>query len=185
MTRFYFSFLVSENCGFLDMGRPRWRKDGSVIHSYHCFWALPAQSLLGPRPKELMTTSHCLIWDSPNLEGQVPVCISPRNRVAQLYSRALEFAFRRFLRLAALWWRYSNTPPWWIDSCAASAYNISAQIASKTPFLCYSACLFLLICLMYCYSLQIKMGLKKIVMIVTESLPSNGSCIVVYFFVVA
>jgi hypothetical protein len=27
--------------------------------------------------------------DSPNLEGQVPVCISPRNRVAQLYPQAL------------------------------------------------------------------------------------------------
>jgi hypothetical protein len=29
------------------------------------------------------------IWDSPNLEGQVPVFISPRNRVAQLYPQAL------------------------------------------------------------------------------------------------
>jgi hypothetical protein len=28
-------------------------------------------------------------WGSPNLEGQVPVFISPRNRVAQLYPRAL------------------------------------------------------------------------------------------------
>jgi hypothetical protein len=27
--------------------------------------------------------------DSPNLEGQVPLFISPRNRVAQLYPRAL------------------------------------------------------------------------------------------------
>jgi hypothetical protein len=32
----------------------------------------------------------CLyFWDFPNLEGQVPVFISPRNRVAQLYPRAL------------------------------------------------------------------------------------------------
>jgi hypothetical protein len=28
-------------------------------------------------------------WDSPILEGQVPVFISPRNRVAQIYPRAL------------------------------------------------------------------------------------------------
>jgi hypothetical protein len=28
-------------------------------------------------------------WDSPNLEGQVTVFISPRNRVAQIYPRAL------------------------------------------------------------------------------------------------
>jgi hypothetical protein len=34
-----------------------------------------------------------LIWDSPNLEGQVPVFISPRRRVAQLYSQALGSLF--------------------------------------------------------------------------------------------
>jgi hypothetical protein len=28
-------------------------------------------------------------WDSPNLEGQVPVFISPRNRVGHIYPRAL------------------------------------------------------------------------------------------------
>jgi hypothetical protein len=30
-----------------------------------------------------------LIRDTPNLEGQVPVFISPGNRVAQLYPRAM------------------------------------------------------------------------------------------------
>jgi hypothetical protein len=35
----------------------------------------------------------CLIWDSPNLEGQVPVFISPRNRVALLYPIALGFLY--------------------------------------------------------------------------------------------
>jgi hypothetical protein len=39
---------------------------------------------------------------SPNLEGQVPVFISPRNRMAQLYPQALGFLFRRLLRLAGL-----------------------------------------------------------------------------------
>jgi hypothetical protein len=39
------------------------------------------------------TTSYCLIRDSPNLEGQVPVFTSPRNRVAQLYPRALGSLF--------------------------------------------------------------------------------------------
>jgi hypothetical protein len=33
------------------------------------------------------------IRDSPNLEGQVPVFISPRNRVAHLYPQALGFLF--------------------------------------------------------------------------------------------
>jgi hypothetical protein len=49
---------------------------------YNCFWALPEQSLLGRSPAELTAIFYCLIWDSPNLEGQVPVFISPTNRVA-------------------------------------------------------------------------------------------------------
>jgi hypothetical protein len=40
---------------------------------YNCFWALPEQSLLGRSSAELMAIFYCLIWDSPNLEGQVPV----------------------------------------------------------------------------------------------------------------
>jgi hypothetical protein len=42
------------------------------------------------------THEHILlsqIRDSPNLEGQVPVCISPRNRVARLYPQALGSLF--------------------------------------------------------------------------------------------
>jgi hypothetical protein len=38
------------------------------------------------------THNHILlsqIWDSPNLEGQLPVFISPRNKMAQLYPQAL------------------------------------------------------------------------------------------------
>jgi hypothetical protein len=58
---------------------------------YNCFWALPEQSLLGPSPVELTTIFYCLIWDPPNLECQVPVFISPRNRVAQIYPRALGY----------------------------------------------------------------------------------------------
>jgi hypothetical protein len=64
-------------------------EDGSVIYLHNCFWALPEQSLLGQSPAELTTRFYCLFWDSPYLEGQVPVFISPRNRVAQLYPWAL------------------------------------------------------------------------------------------------
>jgi hypothetical protein len=56
---------------------------------YNCFWALPEQSLLGRSPAELTAIFYCVVWDSPNLEGLIPVFISPRNRVAQLYPRAL------------------------------------------------------------------------------------------------
>jgi hypothetical protein len=84
MTRFV---LLSGICSLHVVGRPPWREDGSVILSYNLI-LLP-----GPSPSELMTTPCCLVWDFPNLEGQVPVFISPRNRVAQLYPRALGSLF--------------------------------------------------------------------------------------------
>jgi hypothetical protein len=89
MTRFF----RSENCRFLDVRRPLWRENGSVIYLYNCFWALPEQSLSGPSPAELMTIFYYLIRDSPSLQGQVPVFISARNIVAQLHSRALGSLF--------------------------------------------------------------------------------------------
>jgi hypothetical protein len=54
---------------------------------YNSFWALPEQSLLGRSPAELTAIFYLLICDSTNLEGQVPVFISPRNKLAQLYPR--------------------------------------------------------------------------------------------------
>jgi hypothetical protein len=59
------------------------------------------------------THDHILlsqIRDFPNLEDQVPLFISPRNRVARLYS-GTGFSFRCLLRLAGPRWRYSNPPP--------------------------------------------------------------------------
>jgi hypothetical protein len=57
---------------------------------YNCFWALPEKSLLGRSPAELTAIFYCLIWDSTNLEGQIPVLYPPgTNRVAQLYPQAL------------------------------------------------------------------------------------------------
>jgi hypothetical protein len=58
------------------------------------------------------TRDHILLFqtrNSSNLEGQVPIFLSPRNRVAQIYDQAV-FRFRRLLRLAGLRWKYS-TPP--------------------------------------------------------------------------
>jgi hypothetical protein len=68
-------------------------------------------SLSGPSPTEPMTTSHFLNRDSPNLEGQVPVFISPRNRVAQLYPLALRSFFVASYNSQRLRRRYSNPPP--------------------------------------------------------------------------
>jgi hypothetical protein len=88
------SLLLSDSCGFVDVGRSLWRENGSAV--YNCCWSEPAQSFLGflrPSPAGLVTIFYSQIRYSPNLEGQVPVFISPRNRVAQLYSQALGSLF--------------------------------------------------------------------------------------------
>jgi hypothetical protein len=67
-------------------GGPLWREVGSVVFSF-CR-ALSAQPLSGPSPTGLKSIIYCLyFWDSSNLKGQIPVFISPRNRLAQLYPR--------------------------------------------------------------------------------------------------
>jgi hypothetical protein len=63
------------------------REDGSVV--YNCCWPSPAHSSSGTHDHILL--SH--IGDSPNLEGHVPVFISPRNRVVRLYLQAPGFLF--------------------------------------------------------------------------------------------
>jgi hypothetical protein len=64
--------------------RPLWREGGSAVFSF-C-WTSPAQPFSGPSPTGLMSKIYCLNFlDFPNLEGQVPVFIPPRNRVALLY----------------------------------------------------------------------------------------------------
>jgi hypothetical protein len=102
VTNFSFSLKFPlDSCDFVNLVRPLWREGGSVIYLYNCFWTLPEQSLLGRSSAELTAIFYCLIWDSLNLEVQVPVFISPRNRVARLYPRALCSLFCRLLRLAA------------------------------------------------------------------------------------
>jgi hypothetical protein len=46
-----------------------------------CYWALPALSFLGPIFAELVSLSYCLIWDSPNREGQGPIFSQSKMKV--------------------------------------------------------------------------------------------------------
>jgi hypothetical protein len=85
----HFSFFLKISFKQLRVCCPLWREDGSIIYSYNCFWTLPEKSLSDRSPADLTTIFYCPFWDSPNLEGQVSVFISPRKRVAQLYPRAL------------------------------------------------------------------------------------------------
>jgi hypothetical protein len=109
--QFFFLLQISfRHLGFYYFAAPSLKRGRLCNLLYNCFWALPEQSLLGRSPAELTALFYCLIWDSPNLEGQVPVFISLRNRVAQLYPRALGSLLSP-LRLVGQRWRYSNRPP--------------------------------------------------------------------------
>jgi hypothetical protein len=49
---------LSDSCGFVDLGRPLWRDDGSAV--CNCYWSSPAQSFLGPSPIGLVAIFYCL-----------------------------------------------------------------------------------------------------------------------------
>jgi hypothetical protein len=53
------------------------------------------QSLNSPSHANV-TVLYCLIWDSPNLGGQVTISISLRNMVAQLYHRSVASLYVAF-----------------------------------------------------------------------------------------
>jgi hypothetical protein len=77
----YFRQLWVYWCGAPTLTRSR-------VCSFQFLLVWPAQPFSGP--KGLISIFYCLYFcDSPNLEVQVPVFISPRNRVTQLYPPAL------------------------------------------------------------------------------------------------
>jgi hypothetical protein len=61
--------------------------------SFTMLLALAGAVILGPESREAHHILLFQIRDSPNLEGQDPVFIYPRNRVTQLYSQALGSLF--------------------------------------------------------------------------------------------
>jgi hypothetical protein len=55
--------LLSNNCGFVDMGSSLWRENGSAVYNFS--WFSPAQSFLGPSPAGLVTIFYCLRFETP------------------------------------------------------------------------------------------------------------------------
>jgi hypothetical protein len=55
--------LLSDSCGFVDVGRSLWREEGSAV--YHCCGSSPSQSFSGLSPAGLMTTFYSLRFESP------------------------------------------------------------------------------------------------------------------------
>jgi hypothetical protein len=56
------SWLLSDSCGFVDLGRPLWREDGSAV--CNCYWPLPAQSFSGPSPVGFVAIFYCLRFET-------------------------------------------------------------------------------------------------------------------------
>jgi hypothetical protein len=106
MTRF---LLLSDSCGFGDVGRSLWREGGSVV--YNCFWPSPVQLFSGPTPVGLVTIIYCL-----RFETSLFVASSD----SQGYG-------------VGIWTRLHTGL---IHCFSYPAYNIPAQIVQKTPFLC-------------------------------------------------
>jgi hypothetical protein len=74
--------------------------------------ALASSVILGSESRG--TNDHILqsqIRDSPNLVDQVPIFIFPQEQGGPVIPPVTEFAFRRLIRLAGLWWKYSTPPP--------------------------------------------------------------------------
>jgi hypothetical protein len=64
------------------------------VFSFICCWTSRAKSFSGPSPAGLTTIIYCIRFEATqSLEGQVPVFISLRNRVVQLYILALGSPF--------------------------------------------------------------------------------------------
>jgi hypothetical protein len=100
--------LLSDSCGFVDLGRSLWREDGSVV--YNCCWPSPAQSFSGPSPVRLATIFHCLRFET------------------SLFVAAYD--------PAGLRWRYSTTPPHRIEITIPNSSRIIAClfVVSDTCF---------------------------------------------------
>jgi hypothetical protein len=64
--------LLFETFGLPKVGSPPWREDRSVIQLHN------SGSVSGRSPSGLVTTIYCLLWNSHNLENQVPAFIAPR-----------------------------------------------------------------------------------------------------------
>jgi hypothetical protein len=83
--------------------------------------------------------SHILlsqIRDSPNLVARSPY-LYPPEQSGPVIPPGTEFPFRRLLRLAGLWWRYSNPPPQKISLEPAwfPRYIALGRTQRKTPSL--------------------------------------------------
>jgi hypothetical protein len=107
-TRF---LLLSDTCEFVEVGRPLWREDGSVI--CNCWWSSPAQLFSVPSPAGLITIFYCLGFETPpTCRASAPYIYIyiPEQQGGLVIPPGTGYPFHRLLRLAGLRWKYSNPP---------------------------------------------------------------------------
>jgi hypothetical protein len=102
-------FLLSDSCGFVDVGRPLWREDGFVFYKYCC--PLLRKSISGPSPAGLMPIFYWLRFETPRTWRARSPYLYPPGTGWSNYTPSTRFPFRRLLRLAGLRQRYSHQPP--------------------------------------------------------------------------
>jgi hypothetical protein len=96
--------MLSENCSLFLWGAFSDERTGLQF---------AVQSLSGPGRAEPVTILCCLIWDSPQPEGPGSRIYIPQKQRGPVILPGTGFLLRRLLRLAGLWWRYSNPPRTW------------------------------------------------------------------------
>jgi hypothetical protein len=80
-TRF---LLLSDSCGFVDVGRSLWREDGSVV--YKSCWSSPAQSVSGPATIFSVSDSRLPFLLNPTTRrATVEVCDPASTRDCRLF----------------------------------------------------------------------------------------------------
>jgi hypothetical protein len=84
MTRF---LLLLDSCGFVDMGRPLWREDGSVDYNCCCLRQRSHSQVRVPRGSWPHFTVSDLKLPQPGGPGPCIYIPQERNRVARLYPR--------------------------------------------------------------------------------------------------
>jgi hypothetical protein len=108
ITRF---LLLSDSCGFVDVGCPLWPEGRSVV--YNCCRSSPAQSFSGAGHAWLTATLYCGRLPLPNLEGQVLVLTATETEWTS-YTPRQRVPFSPLpttRRCTLVSWRYSNPPP--------------------------------------------------------------------------
>jgi hypothetical protein len=129
-TRF---LLLSDTCGFVDVGRPLWPEDGSVV--YNCCWTSPAQSFSGPSPAGLVTIFYSQIRGFPQPGVPGPRIYIPQEQGGPVIPPRTWFPFRLLLRLAGSRWRSLTRlhTVTLVTSLLNNIENLSPYLTGNTP----------------------------------------------------